>query len=254
MIDDAGKILLAAVEALHADVRAMREEARADREDRKTLENLRKSASERKKKQRDEEKKSRDSHVTEVQQVAPSVEAKAIGPKLDVTGQSRDVSRDCHGTSQAVKAFAVVGDQEQTTRTKNLQRHVTVTGQADVTGQALQKAPGRTGPVWAAYSTAMRDRYGEPPTRNAKVNGQLSQLVTRLGEDAAPVAAFYVNHSAAWYATKGHQIGPLLADAEKLHLEWRTGRQINATTARIEERSEANLKGWMKHHSSNGGS
>lgn len=230
---DAGQQLLAAIEALNANINGLRDEIRSDRADRESLASLRKAAAGRKAKERERLKsQSRDSHATQ------EAEAEVV-----VTGQSRDMSRDSHVTPQVVKAVAVVGDLEPTTRTKILQRPVTVTRQP-VTRQA---AATRTGPVWAAYSTAIQDRYGEQPTRNAKTNGQLAQLVIRLGDDAAPVAAFYVQHSAAWYATKGHQIGPLLADAEKLHLEWRTGRQINATDARIQERSDANVNGWSKH-------
>jgi hypothetical protein len=91
--------------------------------------------------------------------------------------------------------------------------------------------------IWAAYSGAYRNRYGVEPVRNAKTAGQVAQLRKRLGQDAAPVAAYYCGHSAQWYTTKGHAFGTLLADAEKLHTEWQTGRQITSTTARIDDRT-----------------
>lgn len=66
------------------------------------------------------------------------------------------------------------------------------------------------------------------------------QLVKRLGEAAPQVAAFYVRHSGAFYVTKGHSVGPLVVDAEKLHMEWQRGQEINAHTARLEERTASN--------------
>ena len=54
------------------------------------------------------------------------------------------------------------------------------------------------------------------------------------------MAAFFVQHQSAFYATKGHAVGLLLADAEKLRMEWATGRTINPETARQEERTAAN--------------
>lgn len=87
------------------------------------------------------------------------------------------------------------------------------------------KTPPRSSEAWNAYKAAYSARYGVEPIRNAKVNGQLSQLVKRLGSDAPYVAAFYVAHSGRWYVQKGHPVQALLADAESLHTQWRTDRR-----------------------------
>lgn len=96
-----------------------------------------------------------------------------------------------------------------------------------------------TSEAWANYAEAYRARYGTNPVRNAKVNGQLVQLAKRVGEDAAPMASWYVSHGAARYVQSGHSIGLLLMDAEKLHTEWQTGRRITATQAQQSDRTQA---------------
>ena len=95
--------------------------------------------------------------------------------------------------------------------------------------------------TWAAYAEGYRQRYGTDPVRNAMVNGQLAQFVKRVGAVEAPdIARFYVGLSTAWYVTKGHPVGLLLNDAEKLRTEWATGKTINGTAARRQEATAAN--------------
>ena len=95
--------------------------------------------------------------------------------------------------------------------------------------------------TWNAYADVYRQRYGVEPVRNAKVNAQLAQVVSRLGaEDAPQVAAFYVRHNAQWYVTKGHCVDALLADCEKLRTEWATGRRITQTGAKQADRKANN--------------
>ena len=94
--------------------------------------------------------------------------------------------------------------------------------------------------MWDAYALAYQDRYGVEPVRNAKVNGQLSQLVKRIGPDAPAVAGHYVRSNNTWYVRKGHSVGCLLADAEKLRTEWATGRHITAAYAHhLDQRQES---------------
>lgn len=108
-------------------------------------------------------------------------------------------------------------------------------------------ATGVTVATWRAYSAAYQNRYGTAPIRNQKVNGQLAQLVKRLGaEEAPPVAAFYVSHNAAWYVKRGHSVDALLADAEKLRTEWATSRQITDTAARESDTRQAQGDVWHK--------
>ena len=102
-----------------------------------------------------------------------------------------------------------------------------------------------TGPVWSAYAAAYEQRYGVPPVRNATVNTQLANLVKRIGADDAPhVAAFYVHHNSAFYVRRGHVVGAMLADAEKLRTEWATNRRVTDTEARQADRRQAAGDEW----------
>jgi hypothetical protein len=104
-----------------------------------------------------------------------------------------------------------------------------------------EKAP--TAETWDAYSAAYEARYGVHPVRNATVNGQLANLVGQLGAEEAPqVAAFYVNHEDPFYLKKAHPVGLLLGDAQKLRMEWKTGRAnapLNNATTRWHSRQPA---------------
>lgn len=96
--------------------------------------------------------------------------------------------------------------------------------------------------TWKAYSDAFFARYETEPVRNAKVNGQIAQLVARLGADEAPqVARFYLGHNDAYYVRKAHSIDCLLADAEKLRMEWATNRRITGAKAKQVESTQANV-------------
>ncbi len=108
-----------------------------------------------------------------------------------------------------------------------------------------EKPPAKTADVWLAYSTAYRLRYGVEPVRNAKVNGQLASLISRIGAEEAPrVAGFYVESNVAFYVAQGHGVGLLLRDAEKLRTEWFTGTRITGIRARSTERTQENADVW----------
>jgi hypothetical protein len=109
--------------------------------------------------------------------------------------------------------------------------------QGETAKKIAKKRPTKTGPVFDSYSDAYRSRYGVEPTRNQTVNSQLARFVDRVGANDAPaVAAFYVGSQNQWYVTKGHSVGVMLSDAEKLHTEWKTGRQVTSTQAREADR------------------
>lgn len=96
--------------------------------------------------------------------------------------------------------------------------------------------------TWDAYTIAYLERYGVEPVRNAKVNGQIAQLVQRLGADEAPqVAMFYVTINDSFFIRASHEFGLLVARAEGIRTQWITGRQVNAVTARQVENTQANL-------------
>ena len=111
---------------------------------------------------------------------------------------------------------------------------------ADMPGPKDQTC--KTFKVWANYAMAYRKRYSAWPVWNAKVGGQLGQLVDRLGADVAHhVAAHFLKTSDAAVLRKCHILNELLANAESYHTQWVTGQRINGTTARQMERTEANL-------------
>lgn len=108
------------------------------------------------------------------------------------------------------------------------------------------KGPAKSTKTWEAYSLAYELRYGTAPVRNAKQNSLCCQLVDRLGADVAPaVAQHYLSSQNAYYATRGHALGILLADAEKVHMEWKTGTQITQAEARERDRLAKDGAEWQ---------
>ena len=83
-----------------------------------------------------------------------------------------------------------------------------------------------------------------------KVNAQLAKLVEYLGASEAPqVIEFYLRHNSSYYANKGHDLGLLLIDYQKLRTEWITGRQITTAQARSDEAKQHNVQvvqDWLK--------
>jgi hypothetical protein len=101
--------------------------------------------------------------------------------------------------------------------------------------------PAPTAPIWDAYSGAYENRYSAPPVRNAKVNGQLAQLLQRLGADEAPgVAKFYVGYQRQDYIRAMHPVDLLLRDAEALRTAWATKRQVTNSQAQQADRTQTN--------------
>lgn len=87
--------------------------------------------------------------------------------------------------------------------------------------------------VWNRYKDAYMLRYKTDPIRNAAVNGQIAQLIKRLGGEVAPeVAAFYVWHNDVFYVRNQHPIRLLLQACEGLHTQWANGQSITQSQAR----------------------
>ena len=109
---------------------------------------------------------------------------------------------------------------------------------------ALQAACRAT---WSAYRAAYAERYAVEPVRNAKVSGQVKQFCQRVPTAEAPgIAAFFVRHNSAFYVSKGHAVGSLLADAEKIRTEWATNQTITQTQAQQADKTQANGNVWGK--------
>ncbi|MCP1121592.1 replication protein [Robbsia andropogonis] len=101
--------------------------------------------------------------------------------------------------------------------------------------------------TWKAYAEAYRRRYQTDPVRNAMVNGQLANFCKRLSADEAPqVAAFYVGHNNRYYVGQGHSVSAMLKDAEKLRMEWDTGRRITAEQAQQADRTQSNANAFNR--------
>jgi hypothetical protein len=99
-------------------------------------------------------------------------------------------------------------------------------------------APLKIAETWKFYAGAYYRRYGTDPVQNATVNGQLAQLVKRLGAKEAPaVAQFFVSHNRGLYVSAKHPVNLLLRDAEGLRTEWATGHQVTDTEARNADRT-----------------
>lgn len=100
----------------------------------------------------------------------------------------------------------------------------------------------KTFKAWANYAMAYRKRYHAWPVWNAKAGGQVGQLISRLGIDVAHhVAAYFLTINDARLINGCHNLGDLLAKAEAYHTQWVTNRQMNATTARQQEQTQANM-------------
>ncbi|MGE6562163.1 helix-turn-helix domain-containing protein [Pseudomonas hunanensis] len=100
----------------------------------------------------------------------------------------------------------------------------------------------KTFKAWANYAMAYRKRYHAWPVWNAKAGGQIGQLISRLGIEAAHhVAAYFLTINDARLINGCHNLGDLLAKAEAYHTQWVTNRQMNATTARQQEQTQANM-------------
>lgn len=110
---------------------------------------------------------------------------------------------------------------------------------ADMPGPKDQAC--KTFKAWANYAMAYRKRYSTWPVWNAKVGGQLGQLIDRLGIDVAHhVAAYFVAINDSKLVNKLHSLGDLLQNAEAYHTQWITNRQMTSTTARQIEHTQAN--------------
>lgn len=100
--------------------------------------------------------------------------------------------------------------------------------------------PPVTNATWEAYAEAYERRYKAPPLRNAKVNGQIKQIVERMGADVAPaVAAFYLTHQNLLFTRSKHPIDLLLSRAETIHTDW-------LTSVRDEQPQDAGETAWQR--------
>jgi len=74
------------------------------------------------------------------------------------------------------------------------------------------------------------------------VNGQLANLVSRLGQEAPAVASFYLTHNRPIYVSARHAVDLLLRDCEGLRTQWATGIKATHLEARSAEQGDAVLE------------
>lgn len=92
--------------------------------------------------------------------------------------------------------------------------------------------------TWNSYKESYLNRYKTEPVRNATVNGQISNLVKRLGGEAPEVIRFYLDQNRAFYIQSCHPVGLCLKDAESLRTQWASRVTVLPTQARqIEQRA-----------------
>jgi hypothetical protein len=92
-----------------------------------------------------------------------------------------------------------------------------------------------------AYIAAYRERYGvEPLTQNAMFNTQCNNLRKKVGVDTAiELVKFYLKHPKAFYVSKTHSFGLLVADAETLVAQMRMGVAVTGIESRQIEQNAA---------------
>lgn len=101
------------------------------------------------------------------------------------------------------------------------------------------KPPAPTADAWDAYSVAYEAKFGAAPVRNAKVNGQLANLVSRIPAAEVPdlIRHYLRQDDNLLYVRSGFALDPLLRDAEKLRTELVTRKRIGHTTTAQDQRS-----------------
>lgn len=100
----------------------------------------------------------------------------------------------------------------------------------------------RTYRPWCNYAMVYHKRYGVYPIWNRTVGGMLASIIDRIGMDEAlRVVPYYVTINDALYIRRAHDLGTLLRDIQSVRTQYLTGRQMNATTARQIEATQANL-------------
>lgn len=102
-----------------------------------------------------------------------------------------------------------------------------------------------TADTWTAYAKAYTDRWGTAPLRSAHINSLVKKFVERVPlADAPHVAAFFCQSQKALYVNSHHAVQLLVRDANALHTEWVTGKQLTQTEARQQDQTAARGNVW----------
>lgn len=93
--------------------------------------------------------------------------------------------------------------------------------------------------IWEAYKAAYIFRYKVEPVRNGSVNGKISQIGKRLGQEAVEVVKFFVNHPEGFYLKNLHAIGLCLRDCESLRTQMLRKQTVTSLDVRNFENSKS---------------
>lgn len=178
--------------------------------------------------------------------------------KLDETRQPSNETRPIQKQKQMQKANAEANnDPSVPSGSPPKQKGVTEKGDSGslvatetVTPRKITKAKknqAKSAEMWLAYKASYLMRYRVEPTANAKVNTHMCKVIDRIGaEDAPGVAAWYVMSNNGYYVARGHSMGILEADCEKVHAEWKTGRHGTQTEAREGDKMQQMSDSWQR--------
>ena len=94
------------------------------------------------------------------------------------------------------------------------------------------KAPSPVAAAFHAYQQGIKDRYQAEYPPSAKANGQLAQVVGRVGAEAAvQVVTAYLGHQDGFYAKTKHSLDFLVRDCEKIWLELQAAKTASQPKA-----------------------
>ena len=104
------------------------------------------------------------------------------------------------------------------------------------------KAEPTTRAAREAYKAAYQNRYGHLPVQNPTTNGQMANLVKRLGGEAPEVIRFFLTHDSSWYVRQVHAIGCCLKDAEPLRTQWAADHRVTNADAKEADKGQSNAQ------------
>lgn len=95
---------------------------------------------------------------------------------------------------------------------------------------------------WEYYSVLYQARWNAIPTRNAMINGMISNICKRIPkEDHEDLIIFFLKQTDAWYLREMHHVRCLQKDCEMLLTRLRSGNVITTSKARTMESASDNL-------------
>lgn len=168
-----------------------------------------------------------------------------VGETLSESASVKTLSESATVSKKTLSKSATIRDAVQTTKPTPKRRHANRTDQEQTMEQTIGRTPpqkGASSPTWDRYSDAYESRYGIKPVRNGRINGQLTQMIKRIGLEESPsVAEYFVTHNNRYYCQRGHSVDCLLRDCEKLRMEFHTQTQITESDSRKKDSTQGRV-------------